>query len=75
MVYTPNAILDKLIAAGLGDVEQTLIEPEQFEAAMRGETVTLTRQQKRRIANIESGHLTPRRSSFRSLSASDFCNP
>lgn len=40
--YTPDAVLDKLIAAGLGDVPQSHITRDQFERAMRGEKVTLT---------------------------------
>src|SRR4051812_22380006 len=37
--YTDDAVLDALIAAGLGDVEREFITPSQYEAAMRGEVV------------------------------------
>ena len=37
--YTSDEVLDKLIAAGLGDVERRQITPEQFKRAMAGEVV------------------------------------
>jgi hypothetical protein len=37
--YTPDAELDALIRAGLGDVERSRITPEQHARAMRGEIV------------------------------------
>jgi hypothetical protein len=38
-MYTRDDVLDKLIAAGLGDIEQPQITPDQFERAMAGEIV------------------------------------
>ena len=37
--YTSDAVLDKLIAAGLGNVEQHRITPAEFRGAMTGEMV------------------------------------
>lgn len=40
--YTPAEVLDKLCDAGLSDINQKLITPAQFKAAMRGERVQPT---------------------------------
>jgi len=37
--YTQDDVLDKLIAAGLGGVDQNRITPDQWARAMRGEKV------------------------------------
>ena len=37
--YTCDEVLDKLIAAGLGDIEQHRITPDQYKRAMAGEVV------------------------------------
>jgi uncharacterized C2H2 Zn-finger protein len=37
--YSPAEELEKLIAAGLGDVERSRITPDQYARAMRGEVV------------------------------------
>ena len=37
--YTRDEVLDKLIAAGLGDIEQHRITPDQYKRAMAGEVV------------------------------------
>ena len=52
--YTPEHILDALLAAGLGDIPQPLITPDQFARALAGETVHPTSHQKRQ-ALTESG--------------------
>ena len=38
-MYTRDEVLDKLIAAGLGGIEQHRITPDQYERAMAGEVV------------------------------------
>jgi uncharacterized OB-fold protein len=47
--FTPFWILDKLIAAGLGDTPQSKIKAAQFVRAMGGEVVVLS--QKHRCGN------------------------
>ena len=37
--YTPTDVLDKLIAAGLGDVRRDRITPDEWVRAMAGEIV------------------------------------
>jgi hypothetical protein len=41
--YTRNEVLDKLIAAGLGDVEQHHITQDEYRRAMAGEVVIAPR--------------------------------
>lgn len=41
--YTPTEVLDALIRAGLGDIEQHLITPAEMERALSGEVVRVPR--------------------------------
>ena len=41
--FIPFEVLDKLIAAGLGDTPRCKIKPTQFESAMQGQAVKVLR--------------------------------
>jgi hypothetical protein len=51
--YTPGPLLDKLIDAGLGDVEQYKITKEQIVRVLSGEKVEPTRAQLRELAELQ----------------------